>query len=184
MIINLVVGVNIPIVRIPMKGGMTVPNAWSFDPGTYRMELIFKVSHEVRWLQVQLVFECKISNGTATSWCSNKFHTVLAFWSSWNPTSLQDKQVKYLAESVFFSKASRWAELVSKKGGVSCLFYLKSHQIPKISPLQYGLGCFFSKWGISSFPAEDGWFFLVGSSTGKTPPMTRCEWAKDVLSFS
>ena len=35
MVINPIVGVNIPIIRIPIKGGMTIPNTMSLDPGTY-----------------------------------------------------------------------------------------------------------------------------------------------------
>ena len=34
MVINLIVGVYIPIVRIPYKGGMTIPNMRSLDPAT------------------------------------------------------------------------------------------------------------------------------------------------------
>ena len=35
MVINPIVGVYIPIIRIPIKGGMTIPNIGSLDPGTY-----------------------------------------------------------------------------------------------------------------------------------------------------
>ena len=35
MVINPIVGVYIPIIRIPIKGGMTIPNIRSLDPGTY-----------------------------------------------------------------------------------------------------------------------------------------------------
>ncbi len=37
MVINTIVGVYIPIIRIPIKGGMTIPNIATFDHGTYRM---------------------------------------------------------------------------------------------------------------------------------------------------
>ena len=33
--INPLVGVYIPIIRIPIKGGMTIPNIATFDHGTY-----------------------------------------------------------------------------------------------------------------------------------------------------
>ncbi len=36
MVINPIVGVYIPIIRIPIKGGMTIPNIATFDHGTYR----------------------------------------------------------------------------------------------------------------------------------------------------
>ena len=32
MVINPIVGVYIPIIRIPIKGGMTIPNTTSLDP--------------------------------------------------------------------------------------------------------------------------------------------------------
>ena len=35
MVINPIVGVYIPIIRIPVKGGMTIPNIATFDHGTY-----------------------------------------------------------------------------------------------------------------------------------------------------
>ena len=34
MVINLIVGVYIPIIRIPIQGGMTIPNKRSLDCGT------------------------------------------------------------------------------------------------------------------------------------------------------
>ena len=34
MVINLIVGVYIPIIRIPIKGGTTIPNIATFDHGT------------------------------------------------------------------------------------------------------------------------------------------------------
>ena len=38
MVINPIVGVYIPIVRIPIKGGMTIPNTATFDHGTSGVE--------------------------------------------------------------------------------------------------------------------------------------------------
>ena len=35
MVINPIVGVYIPIIRIPIKGGMTIPNIATFDHGTF-----------------------------------------------------------------------------------------------------------------------------------------------------
>ena len=34
MVIKPIVGVYIPIIRLPIKGGMTIPNIGSLDPGT------------------------------------------------------------------------------------------------------------------------------------------------------
>ena len=39
MVINPIVGVYIPIIRIPIKGGMTIPNIATFDHGTYGYHL-------------------------------------------------------------------------------------------------------------------------------------------------
>ena len=39
MVINPIVGVYIPIIRIPIKGGMTIPNIATFDHGTYGKKL-------------------------------------------------------------------------------------------------------------------------------------------------
>ena len=35
MVINPIVGVYKPIIRIPIKGGMTIPNTMSLDTGTH-----------------------------------------------------------------------------------------------------------------------------------------------------
>ena len=35
--INPIAGVYIPIIRIPVKGGMTIPNIATFDHGTYQI---------------------------------------------------------------------------------------------------------------------------------------------------
>ncbi len=35
MVINPIVGVYIPIMRIPIKGGMAIPNTTSLDPGSF-----------------------------------------------------------------------------------------------------------------------------------------------------
>ena len=54
MVINPIVGVYIPIIRIPIKGGMTISNIATFDHGTYIYIYIYiYMSHEKRapgWL--------------------------------------------------------------------------------------------------------------------------------------
>ena len=35
MVINPIVGIYIPMIRIPIKGWMTIPNTATFDHGTY-----------------------------------------------------------------------------------------------------------------------------------------------------
>ena len=40
MVINPIGGVYIPIIRIPIKGGMTIPNIATFDHGTYDHDLL------------------------------------------------------------------------------------------------------------------------------------------------
>ena len=39
MVINPIVGVYIPIIRIPIKGGMTIPYIATFDHGTGDLDL-------------------------------------------------------------------------------------------------------------------------------------------------
>ena len=39
MVINPIVGVYIPIITIPIKGEMTIPNIGSLDPGTYNYNI-------------------------------------------------------------------------------------------------------------------------------------------------
>ena len=40
MVINPIVGVYIPIIRIPIKGGMAIPNTTSLDPGSREQKTI------------------------------------------------------------------------------------------------------------------------------------------------
>ena len=42
MVINPTVGVYIPIIRIPIEGGMTIPNIATFDHGTYTVTLFIR----------------------------------------------------------------------------------------------------------------------------------------------
>ena len=41
MVINPIVGIYIPIIRIPIKGGMTIPNIATFDHGTYNIYIYY-----------------------------------------------------------------------------------------------------------------------------------------------
>ena len=45
MVINPIVGVYIPIIRIPIKGGMTIPNIATFDHGTYQVTITMEKSN-------------------------------------------------------------------------------------------------------------------------------------------
>ena len=47
MVINPIVGVYKPIIRIPIKGGMTIPNIATFDHGTDRGRTCLK---KKKWL--------------------------------------------------------------------------------------------------------------------------------------
>ena len=48
MVINPIIGFYIPIIRIPIKGGMTIPNIATFDHGTnVQSEIFFSFSN---WL--------------------------------------------------------------------------------------------------------------------------------------
>ena len=46
MVINPIVGVYIPIIRIPIKGGMTIPNIATFDHGTYQVVIAGFLNHQ------------------------------------------------------------------------------------------------------------------------------------------
>ena len=46
MVINPIVGVYIPFIRIPIKGGMTIPNIATFDHGTYL----------AKWMHLKRIF--------------------------------------------------------------------------------------------------------------------------------
>ena len=75
MVINPIVGVYIPIIRIPIKGEMAIPNIGSLDPGTYR-------SCDTCLIVKTLPFaECTVSNYTLLSQASNeqgKAHASIA----------------------------------------------------------------------------------------------------------
>ena len=43
MVINPIIGFYIPIMRIPIKGGMTIPNIATFDHGTY-VEIMISIT--------------------------------------------------------------------------------------------------------------------------------------------
>ena len=68
MVINPIVGVCIPIVRIPIKGGVTIPNMRSLDPGTYVIycslislviAMIARPSEGTRWNLARLFVTCQ-----------------------------------------------------------------------------------------------------------------------------
>ena len=48
MVINPIVRVYIPIIRIPIKGGMTIPNIATFDHGTYVLVKLFSRPHTTK----------------------------------------------------------------------------------------------------------------------------------------
>ena len=70
MVINPIVGVYIPIIRIPIKGGMTIPNIATFDHGTYG-KMMGKIGPE-RW-------DKKESN-PMTDPCNNVWYIYLHEW--------------------------------------------------------------------------------------------------------
>ena len=45
MVINPIVRVYITIIRIPIKGGMTIPNIATLDHGTYVLEKVFSLKY-------------------------------------------------------------------------------------------------------------------------------------------
>ena len=57
MVINPIVGVYIPIIRIPIKGGMTIPNIATFDHGTCINRLLTSWDIQVDFPTVLLTFD-------------------------------------------------------------------------------------------------------------------------------
>ena len=59
MVINPIVGVYIPIIRIPIKGGMTIPNIGSLDHGTYKgcSGMILQVESMFGMLDLRIPFK-------------------------------------------------------------------------------------------------------------------------------
>ncbi len=58
MVMNPIVGVYIPIIRIPIKGGMTIPNIAAFDHGTYSYISLCHgiISHVRKWDAAYFLF--------------------------------------------------------------------------------------------------------------------------------
>ena len=50
--LNPIVGVYIPIIRIPIEGEMTIPNIATFDHGTYHLSLVSLLDHFTRKVAV------------------------------------------------------------------------------------------------------------------------------------
>ena len=53
MVTNSLVGVYIPMIRIPIKGGMTIPNIRSLDPDTHVWGVIVVKQHTSYYLKQQ-----------------------------------------------------------------------------------------------------------------------------------
>ena len=56
MVISPIVGVYIPIIRIPIKGGMTIPNIATFDHGTCVFDMTLTPAGDVLKVQHFLGF--------------------------------------------------------------------------------------------------------------------------------
>ena len=69
MVINPIVGVYIPIIRIPIKGGMTIPNIATFDHGTYDYFISYYMDDSMERLAT--VLNAKHTN--CESICRTKF---------------------------------------------------------------------------------------------------------------
>ena len=64
MVINPIVGVYILVIRIPIKGGMTIPNITTFDHGTYEGERFVCVRKCYDWRPLK-----RVGDGTGMKRC-------------------------------------------------------------------------------------------------------------------
>ena len=84
MVISPIVGVYIPIIRIPIKGGMTITNIATFDHGTYKylyaqltqLDVFCKVSRP-KELCIQQVANIELQK-TTDVWVSPQAHYRMA----------------------------------------------------------------------------------------------------------
>ena len=75
-LINPIVGLYIPIIRIPIKGGMTIPNIATFDHGTYEFNNRSKTFNFLVSLEIITQQKTKVS------------HSFSDF-SGWQPQTLK-----------------------------------------------------------------------------------------------
>ena len=78
MVINPIVGVYIPIIRIPIKGGMTIPNIATFDHGTFRVVRYLFVDWEnlafadILFMRLQSLYR-RLNSWHVTTLCFHMF---------------------------------------------------------------------------------------------------------------
>ena len=68
MVINPIIGFYIPIIRIPINGGMTIPNIATFDHGTFgclgKPMRVFVVSYQIHSSNTG----CQVLGGVNKNW--------------------------------------------------------------------------------------------------------------------
>ena len=147
MVINPIVGVYIPIIRIHIKGGMTIPNIATFDHGTYSMyflhpkgkkiscissvELLPQVSSADRWYLRWKLSNCWEMSPTTKSLGTRApefFAKEHSYVSGFGPSRfevnlclkhqrLKQKCLKIQRPSGAFSDMICWKKTVGQKTG-------------------------------------------------------------------
>ena len=103
-LINPMVGVYIPIIRIPIKGGMTIPNIATFDHGTHNL-----VQFGGRYIgQIFRIKQCKCRPLLSRQIQGVLFGLVFSSSFLWSPSRVFLSKVKTLETIDFtgFAQAS------------------------------------------------------------------------------
>ena len=88
MVINPTVGVYIPIIRIPIKGWMTIPNTRSLDPSTHAFRMVS--FHDMTVTRTRNTRRAR--PGRAEEWPATRSHgagAIFGFWEIWYGVDFQ-----------------------------------------------------------------------------------------------
>ena len=79
MVINPIIGFYIPILRIPIKGGMTIPNIATFDHGTYNINRYIYLEH--KWPLFWLEFRPSFGGFNPQKQRTKRFQVYILYYS-------------------------------------------------------------------------------------------------------
>ena len=108
MVINPIIGFYIPIIRIPIKGGMTISNIATFDHGTYDLHAVYiYIYHEPSYTLYLPYTYTHIPSHT---------HYFGGFQHYWNHIFARKSEVLRLLQPHFDARKIL-EEVVGKNGG-------------------------------------------------------------------
>ena len=138
MVINPIIGIYIPIIRIPIKGGMTIPNIATFDHGTHGDFWLpkpwFTVGHfyritwshlgvPIHWSTVNQQLPLAGPRGIRYTLVI-QICFIFTYWSSWeNDPIWQCVLFKIRGWDLKFQKNNNWLNVANKECYVN-LFYV------------------------------------------------------------